>query len=291
MQHTTFLHRLKAWLFLLLPLHLMSAFIYHVTRLQSPYLHWFIRGYIRFFDVDMSIAEKSDPHSYKTFNEFFTRKIKPELRPITQDPTTLANPCDGQILQMGDIEDGTLLQAKGQRYSLKELLGGTDDCAQTFTNGKYITIYLSPRDYHCAHMPVSGQLKTLIYHPGRLVSVAPYTLNIIPSLYARNERVVMLFDTKLGPLALVMVGAVNVGSVSVQKIGLIMPQRHAIQRTDYGATPKQQAISFERGEEVANFNMGSTAILLTANPDLAWAEDCRTDKQVQMGQAIAQLEH
>ena len=289
MRYISLIHKIKAYLFLCLPLHLVSSFIFFLTRIESRWLPYFINAYIRFFEVDMSLSEKPNPADYKTFNEFFIRKLKPELRPVSKDPATLISPCDGTILQYGDIEAGTMLQAKGMTYTVKELFGQANDCAAHFSQGKYMTIYLAPKDYHRVHMPATGQLQTLIHNPGRLISVAPYTLKFIRSLYAQNERVILQFETKLGTLALIMVGAVNVGSISVRKIGLITPRRHAAQRFDYAPTRNstRKHSPTKRGEEVANFNMGSTVILLTSNQKLSWGAECFTEKKVLMGQEIA----
>ena len=282
--HTSLLQRVKVLLMKISPLHLISAIMYRLTRTQSSYLHWFIRAYIRLFKVNMTVAKRSNPKDYQTFNEFFTRDIKAELRPIDQDIQAMISPCDGTILQFGDIEDGTLLQAKGHTYTLLDLFGNNND-VQAFHTGKYMTIYLAPHDYHCVHAPASGQLKTLIYNPGRLMTVAPYALNLVPNLYACNERVLMTFETKLGTIAVVMVGAVNVGSVSVEKIGLIMPRRHASQSQHYGTTVAP--IAYDKGEKLAQFNMGSTVILLAAKTHLQWANHLSLHQQLKMGQGIA----
>lgn len=197
---------IKSWPLYVLPHHLLSRGVFKLTRIRSPLVPKAIRRFAAIFKVNLDEAVNPDPESYATFNEFFTRPLKPELRPIAAGETVLASPVDGAISQFGNIEQGQIFQAKGHDYSALELLGGDSERTQPFLNGQFMTIYLSPRDYHRIHMPVRGKLCEQVYIPGRLFSVAGHTARTIPRLFARNERVVAMFDTEFGKMALVLVG-------------------------------------------------------------------------------------
>ncbi|MDH5436846.1 MAG: archaetidylserine decarboxylase, partial [Gammaproteobacteria bacterium] len=198
----------------LLPHHLLSRMMLFITRIRFiAFKNFFIETFIQLFDVDMNLANRSEPEDYLHFNDFFTRSLKSVVRPIEGDDTTLVSPVDGTISQIGSINDELVFQAKGHHYTLTSLLGGDSTLAAQFINGKFTTIYLSPRDYHRIHMPVAGKLKTMLHVPGRLFSVNSRTTRMVPDLFARNERVVSIFDTECGPMALIMVGAIFVGSM------------------------------------------------------------------------------
>jgi len=220
---------------------------------------------------------------YKTFNAFFTRELKPEARPITAGNGEIASPADGRISAIGNIDADRIFQAKNQDYSLQALLGGDEAAAKRLYNGKFATIYLSPRDYHRLHMPVDGKLISQTHVPGRLFSVAPHTVRTLANLFARNERVIAQFETDSGLMALVLVGAINVAAIETVWHGLVTPPKgKQISRIEYqDDTP----VSLARGEEMGRFNMGSTIIVLLEN-DAKWRIDMQPGDSVRMGQFL-----
>jgi phosphatidylserine decarboxylase len=273
---------LKSLLLYPLPHHWISRVVYFLTRrqtrLKSPAIRWFIRR----FKVDMSEAVEPDIECYPTFNDFFTRAIKPELRPIARQPDALACPVDGAISQLGNIDNTSIVQAKGRDYSLTELLGGRQDWADNFAGGRFITLYLAPKDYHRIHMPHDGQLRHMLYVPGRLFSVAPHTVRTIPRLFARNERVIAYFESSIGPFALVLVGAINVAAIETVWHGLVTPPHRTIQLYEY----VDKKIILPKGTEMGRFNMGSTVILLTG-PNVKWEPALSAEQPVKLGQKLA----
>jgi phosphatidylserine decarboxylase len=281
------LDRLFALLLHLLPHHLLSQIMHWLTRCEwRPLKNGLIRAVIKLYKVDMSLAEQADPESYPTFNAFFTRSLKPEVRPISGDAADIVSPVDGAVSQTGDIVDGRIFQAKGQSYTLAELLGSDSDWTARFSDGKFATIYLSPRDYHRIHMPCAGELKRMLHIPGRLFSVSPSTTRAVPRLFSRNERVVNLFETDVGPMAVIMVGAIFVASMDTVWAGTVAPISQRINQWDYQELPKSP-IRLAKGEEMGRFNMGSTVILLFGKQAVAWAESLQPEAKVEMGQIIA----
>jgi phosphatidylserine decarboxylase len=232
----------------------------------------------------MSEAVQPDPAAYPTFNAFFTRSLRPDARPVAAGDKDLACPVDGAVSQIGSIEGGRVFQAKGQGFTTVELLGG-DAAASRFEDGQFTTLYLSPRDYHRIHMPVDGKLTRMLHVPGRLFSVNPPTTRAVPRLFARNERVACLFDTPAGPMALVMVGALNVASIETVWAGEVTPpQRPRVQAWDYAGE-----VQLTKGAEVGRFNMGSTVILLFAKDRIRWEEGYGPGSPVRMGRKLATL--
>ncbi len=272
----------------LYPQRLISNWAYWLTRLETPWLrNRLIRAFIRHFQVDMSEAQEPDPGQYATFNAFFTRAIRHDARPLIPGETIPCCPVDGFVSQAGNIDADTVFQAKGRSFSLTALLGGEPDRAQPFLNGAFATLYLSPRDYHRIHMPLAGRLTEMVHIPGKLFSVSPLTTRVVPGLFARNERVVTLFDTALGPMALILVGAINVGSMETVWAGAITP--HATTRVRRWTYPSHgsDAVSLERGSEMGRFNMGSTVIVLFGPGAVAWNPALRPEARVQVGQHLA----
>ncbi|WP_462157155.1 archaetidylserine decarboxylase [Pseudoalteromonas sp. GB56] len=220
-----------------------------------------IKLFIKQYKIDMSEALHEAPEHYTTFNEFFTRPLKPGIRPLAEDENIVAHPVDGAISQLGDILDGQLVQAKGHYYSLEALLGGNAQDAEPFLGGKFATIYLAPKDYHRIHMPVDGTLTRMIYVPGDLFSVNPLTAQNVPNLFARNERVVAIFDTEMGPLAMVLVGATIVASIETIWAGTVTPPAGKdVFSWDYPSTG-DRAIHLKKGEEMGRFKLGSTVVM------------------------------
>ncbi|MEE9444877.1 MAG: archaetidylserine decarboxylase [Cocleimonas sp.] len=265
-----------------LPHHVVSRLIFKLTRIESKFVPKSIELFSKAFDVNLNDAIHPEPSHYKTFNAFFTRQLKPELRPIA--PSKLVSPVDGTISQFGSIIDSSLVQAKGVSYTLDSLLGGNKEQSKLYENGQFITVYLSPKDYHRIHMPCSGKLIEQTHVPGRLFSVAKHTVNTIKGIFARNERVIASFETEFGPMAMVLVGAINVAAIETVWAGLITPPKgKSLTTKNYN----QKEISLDKGEEMGRFNMGSTVILLFANgaPTL---QGLSIDQSVVMGESLSE---
>ncbi len=275
--------RIKGWLFLIFPHHLVSRVMFYLTRRKNPLVKPVIRWFIKTYQVQMDDVKEADIASYATFNEFFVRALKPEARPIAATSNHIASPVDGTVSQAGVITHSHLFQAKSHFYSVSDLLGGDELLAKMFQGGRFATIYLAPYDYHRIHMPADARLKQMIHVPGRLFSVQPWTVREIPRLFARNERLVCLFETKFGPMAMVLVGAINVAAIETVWSGMVTPPRgKKISEFDYSHTQKD----FRKGQEMGRFNMGSTVILLTTEK-VQWAKQLQHGTRVRMGQAIA----
>jgi len=248
----------------LLPHRALSRIVYWATRWTwTPWKNFLIASVVKNYAVDMGDAVQPNPHAYASFNAFFTRALKPGARTAPADPRAVACPADGKISQAGaivtnDAGSARIFQAKGFDFSVAELLGDEIE-AQKYTNGQFATVYLSPRDYHRVHMPLAGTLRETVHIPGRLFSVAPFTVEGVPRLFARNERLVCHFDGEHGPFAVVMVGAMLVSSVETVWGGLeIPPYASTITHTNW----REKHIRLERFAEMGRFNMGSTVILL-----------------------------
>jgi phosphatidylserine decarboxylase len=268
----------------LLPQHTVSRLVLTATRVR---VQWFknllTRGFLELYPVDMAEAEETDPYRYGSFNEFFTRALKSGARAGPKDADAIASPVDGTVSECGDIDRDMLLQAKGRRYTLGNLLAA-QDWAGAFEGGCFATIYLAPFNYHRVHMPVGGQLLDTVYVPGRLFSVNGVTARHVPGLFARNERVLTLFETASGRCALVMVGALNVGSMATVWAGDITPAaRRVVTRL-----PGQQ-VRLERGAELGRFNMGSTVILLFEPNRMRWDPRLRAGSIVRLGEPIGRM--
>lgn len=266
-----------------LPQNAMSRTMGKITA--SRFSRLAIQRYVRHYNIDPSIVEKP-MHEYRTLKEFFTRRLKPEARPIAPGADVIVSPVDGTVSQMGDICEGTLIQAKGKGYSVAELLGGTEEEAKCYYGGKFITIYLSPRDYHRIHMPVEGDLVRYSYLPGRLYPVNQLGIQNVDRLFARNERLITYIRTEgLGSVALVKVGALFVGSVKVCYNTATTNVKHGRATNEsIAGTPH-----YQKGEEVGWFEFGSTVILLFESRDLEWAEEIEIGRPLLMGQVLARM--
>ena len=285
--------RLAVVLQYVLPHRALSRIVYWATRWTwQPWKNWLISTVVKKYNVDMEQALEPDAHAYASFNAFFTRALKPDARPMPAEPSALACPADGKISQLGTIVanesgDARIFQAKGFDFSVAELLGD-EAAAARYANGSFITIYLSPRDYHRVHLPLTGILRETVHIPGRLFSVAPFTVNAVPRLFARNERLVCHFDAGLrgDSFALVMVGAMLVSSVETVWSGLeIPPYASAITHKNWC----DRGIHLQRGDEMGRFNMGSTVIALFPAGSAAWKSGLSAGSQVQVGQNLGYL--
>lgn len=252
----------------------------------------FIKIFCYFYQINMAEAVEQNPLNYPTFHDFFIRRLKLNARAIASDKNSIASPADGVISQMGKITQGKLIQAKGKDYKLEALLVNNQELVEKFQDGFFQTIYLAPHNYHRVHMPVSGILRKMIYVPGKLYSVSLFTAENIPDLFAKNERVICLFDTEFGPMAVILVGAMIVGSINTVWAGNITPGDHArknneVYSVDYSADQPEQAIQLEKGAELGYFSLGSTVITLFSKESIRWEEAISENQNIQMGEKIA----
>jgi len=273
---------IKAGLLAALPHHALSRVVFWLTRREGGWVTSVIRRFVALYNVEMNDAVEPDIKQYKSFNAFFTRALQPSARPITAGPDEIACPADGRVSAIGNIENGVVFQAKGRDYTLSSLLAD-ETLAQPFTNGSFVTVYLSPRDYHRLHMPVAGTLYQQTHVPGRLYSVAPHTVRTIKSIFARNERVITYFNTEHGRMALVLVGAINVAAIETVWHGLVTPP--AGRKISQWGYDNSAPVSLSRGEEMGRFNMGSTIIALFDKP-VQWRVDVNMGDPVRMGQFL-----
>ncbi|MDR3086693.1 MAG: archaetidylserine decarboxylase [Azoarcus sp.] len=260
-----------------------------------------IAAFAHRYRINMSEAEQPDLLAYASFNDFFTRALRPGARPLAE--ADLVCPVDGAISEYGAIAGNRIFQAKGHHYSTLALLGGDAGLAAKFENGSFATLYLSPRDYHRIHMPCAGRLSRMIHVPGSLFSVSPAVVRGVPGLFARNERVVCVFESESGPFALVLVGAVIVGSVATVWHGTVTPPRHRRMsiwnyedrnRNEYRAgdgdgSDEKTAVELAQGAEMGRFMLGSTVIALFARPDTHFAPAWMPGRPVRMGEAMGRL--
>ncbi len=269
----------------ILPHHFLSGLMAKFTHSEIKlWKNFMINLVINIYGVNMSEAKQQDIEKFASFNQFFTRELNTEARPITPIANGIACPADGAVSQAGMIEQGKIFQAKGKSFSAIDLLGGeNNDTAKAFENGSYTTIYLSPKDYHRLHMPIKGTLTEMRHIPGRLFSVNTATTNSVPGLFARNERVACFFDTEIGPMALVLVGAIFVSSIETTWHGIVTPPSiESVRSWKY----KEDAPIIEKGEEMGRFNMGSTIIVLFGEDKVRWEADFKAGKIVQLGECI-----
>ena len=286
----SFWERLRVRLMYALPHHVLSAAMHAATRIRArSWKNWQINWFIQRYRVDMDISRLKDRQSFENFNAFFTRAINSGARPVCRQDNALACPADGAVSACGAIHGDSVFQAKGQTFSLEQLLGGSRERAEVFRDGHFCTIYLSPRDYHRVHMPIAGTLREMVHVPGRLFSVNPLSARMVPGLFARNERVVSLFDSEWGPVAIVLVGAVFVGSIEQVWAGEVAPApNRSATATNYPARPSTAAITLDKGEEMGRFNMGSTVIVvLPPSARLRWREDLAPGSPVCLGEMLA----
>lgn len=282
-----FLDRLTTSLLRVLPQHLLAAGMYRLMRIETPWVKdLLIKQLSRRYNIDASEAVNPDPYAYPSFNAFFTRALRPGTRPVASD--SIVSPADGKVSQIGTIDGETLIQAKGHGFSLTALLAGDRDKTDAFRDGLWSTIYLSPRDYHRVHIPLGGRLTSMVFVPGDLFSVSEATAQLVPGLFARNERLICHFDTELGPMAVILVGAIFVGSMQTVWHGEVRARRGYPTRWDYDETDDTV---FATGDEIGRFNMGSTVIVLLPRGSARWDTGVGAGTPVRMGQAIGSRAH
>jgi len=281
------LARLFAYLQYILPKYWLTAIVYRVARIRhTGFKNFIITRFVKLYKVDTADILLSLPNDFANFNEFFIRELHADARPIDADAQAIVSPVDGTVSQAGELREQAILQAKGIEYSLDELLATNLAEARAFADGHFATIYLAPYNYHRVHAPIAGELVSASYVPGDLFSVNAATAANIPGLFRRNERLILNFDTSIGAVAVIFVGALNVGSISTPWSGEIRP-RHSgvVESIDLGAEP----ITVNKGELLGWFNMGSTVILLLPKGVSSWNEDLSAGKTLRMGEAIGDL--
>jgi len=279
-----FVDNIKIFFQYVLPKHTISILAGKLADVRSNWLkNLFIKQFAKAYKIDMSNAVEPELTNYACFNDFFTRAIHLDSRPIDPDKHSFCSPVDGAMSQFGNIQAGRIIQAKNHHYSTLELLGGDEKHAEIFEEGEFCTIYLAPKDYHRIHMPCDGELISMSHVPGQLFSVNPLTAQNVPKLFARNERVVCIFDTPFGKMALVAVGATIVGSIETTWAGNITPpSRKQVKQWDYD----EQQIQLKKGDEMGRFKLGSTVILLMENRNWRWNDSIQLESDLRLGQKL-----
>ena len=267
-----------------LPKHLLSSGMHWFMQIKQPWVkNNTIKLIRKLYDINLEDAVEQDITRYPTFNHFFTRALKPEARPIHAGDDIWVSPVDGVISQSAKIEGNRMIQAKCHDYTVEALVGGDLSYAEQFKNGDFAVMYLSPKDYHRIHMPLNGKLMSMTYVPGDLFAVNPSTVQLVPGLFARNERLVLRFESEKGPFCLVMVGAIFVGSMETVFQGKITPPyAPTIQHWDYRHEPHH----FSKGDEIGRFNMGSTVVLMTPENQFSQLGQLETQRFIKMGEAF-----
>jgi phosphatidylserine decarboxylase len=269
-----------------IPQHLLSRLIGRLADSRLTFLkNFLIRIFIRHYQVNMSEARRQTAAEYNCFNDFFTRQLQAEARPLASAPDAILSPVDGTVSAIGDIDDEQIFQAKGKSFRLQALLAEDADLISHFRGGKFATLYLSPRDYHRIHMPSSGKLEKMIYVPGKLFSVNQTTAEGIDNLFARNERAICHFQTEQGSLSLILVGALIVAGIETAWAGPVAPGQ-ALHTETY---QEQPPIQLARGEEMGLFKLGSTVILLFPAQQMSWDEELGVGSTIRMGQSIGRF--
>lgn len=268
----------------LLPKQALNRFAQFMANLRVPWIkNYLIQNFVKDYQVDMREALEPDPLQYGSFNDFFIRQLKPGARVIAH--ADVVSPVDGSISEIGYLTDGRLLQAKGRYYSVMSLLASDEMPYSHFQQGCFATLYLSPKDYHRVHMPIDGVLQETIYVPGTLFSVQPKTVRVVPNLFARNERLVTLFSTSLGPMVMVLVGAAIVGTIGTVWEGDVI-RSSVIQRTVY-ANEQKSGLVIAKGSEMGYFKLGSTVIVLFSDRHaMQWLTHFAAGASIQLGQAL-----
>ncbi len=270
----------------IIPQHWLSMQMHKLMRCEIVFIkNFMIKLIIKFYTVDMNIAVEQKPENYIHFNDFFVRELQAETRPISSEISSITSPVDGAVSQAGFIDNTQLFQAKGKNFSLSTLLANNQNLVEKFTDGYFSTLYLSPRDYHRIHMPIDGILKKMTYVPGKLFAVNQRTVQNVSDLFARNERTIVYFETEAGPMVMILVGAIFVGSMETvwHEEMITPPYGKEIRSWDY------DDLVLKKGEEMGRFNMGSTVILLFGKNQISWDKGLQEGSTVQMGQLIGKI--
>lgn len=272
-----------------LPQHLLSRLVLHLTRSRARLLKRALIGaFVRHFSPDMRDARTREPQGFTSFNAFFTRELRAGTRPTDPDPRVLVSPVDGTVSQAGRLEGSHIVQAKGRTYTVEALLAGAPEQAQYFAGGAFATLYLAPRDYHRVHMPLAATLHAARFVPGRLFSVNTTSAASVPHLFTRNERIVLLFEDDALRWALVMVGALFVGSMSTVWHGDVAPC--ATRRvTELPVSDARAPLRLNKGEQLGRFNMGSTVILLLPPGRVEWGANCAPGRSIRVGETLGRI--
>jgi len=287
------MYRLLAWPFVLLqhvlPKHLLTALIFHIAGIQTKSIkNFLIRHFVSIYKIDVEEAALPVPDGYPSFNDFFTRQLAEGARPIDNGALTIISPVDGAVSAAGNIESDMLLQAKGMRYSLSDLLMTDIADVDRFSNGSFATLYLAPHNYHRVHGPLSADLVTARYVPGDLYSVNAFTVSLLPNLFTRNERLIFHFNSDAGPIIVILVGALHVGSISTPWTGQIRPRRRGVVQ-DIDILKRAYPVNVNKGDLLGWFNMGSTVIILLPPGSGEFSSELVPGKNVRMGQAIGRI--
>lgn len=271
--------RLFSYFQYVLPQHRLTTFAGALANSKTVWLkNWLIQRFIKVYHIDLTDALIEDPMAYESFNQFFIRKLKTDCRPIAAESNAIASPADGFIAQIGTIHQKQLLQAKNFYFDLDTLLGGDTQLAACFDSGAFATIYLAPHNYHRVHMPLTGQLEKTIYVPGRLFSVNRMTSQWIPQLYSRNERLITVFNTEAGPMAVILVGAMIVGNIQTTW------RKHPYQADQINI--ESYSCSLKKGDELGHFKLGSTVILLFGKNKAQWLPSMQANSMIKMGELL-----
>lgn len=283
------MNRLKIALQYAMPKKIFTEFAGKFAESENFLTQTAIKAFIRKYKINMQEARHENPAEYKTFNDFFTRLLKPDARVLAGDENTITQPADAEVSQFGAIDGDSLIQAKGHDYSLLALLGGDKELTKTFEDGQFATLYLSPSDYHRVHMPMDGVLRQTTYIPGELFSVNILTSQHVPDLFARNERLVCLFDTAIGPMVQILVGATIVGSIDTVWAGTVTPPRGAFIRKTFYPAEGEGMVSLKKGEEMGLFKLGSTVINLFPQDTVSFTENMKNGAKMHFGEEFAQI--
>jgi phosphatidylserine decarboxylase len=279
------MNKTMAYISRCLPQRLLTGFAGALARRKlGCFTRWLIKRFIAVHSVNMAEAVETDIRQFSTFNEFFTRQLKPGLRPFDTQTNVMISPADGACGEVGYIRHRQLLQAKGRYYSLSALLADKQHIVEKFHGGGFMTVYLSPKDYHRVHMPVSGKLVSMTFVPGKLFSVAPIIMQQVDAVFAQNERVICLFETAVGQVAVILVGAMIVGSMSMVWHGEVRSPERKVTHWDYS----DQEVCFNKGDEIGQFQLGSTVIVLTQE-EVIDSLMLNVGDNVLMGQSIASV--
>lgn len=277
--------KLKIRLHYILPKRLLTRLIGLLAAAKmGKFTTWLIQQFVELYHIN-TYEMYGNIEDYSTFNEFFSRPLKKNARPIDEQTDSLVFPSDGTLSQYGNLTENLQIQAKGHYFTTETLLADEKD-AEAFRNGKFCTVYLSPADYHRVHIPFAGKLLKMTYVPGELFSVNPLYVENIPELYARNERVVCLFETAVGKMAVILVGATIVRSISTAWAGIVAPNTFGSIATE---TYEKKKITFEKGDEIGRFMMGSTVICLFEKDKIQFNENLKTQEHIMMGTPMASV--